>query len=225
MTILYKLTTQDFTTRAGEYNETKWGEGVQHTTPCGKMCTNQVIHAYTSPALALFLNPIHANIPNPIIWECDGDICCNDRGLKVGCTRLRTERKIEVVSPTLRQIVIFAILCVKSVLPVDSCPAWHDWADKYVSGAPGSNGTEFLCVPAIVALGARLGTLPRRSGVFAPARAALVSIVDAFAALLFSASLDTEAAIIRSTRVAVAAAAASINLDAIALEAMKEEYR
>ena len=59
MTKLYKLTDQNHQTR----NNTKWGAGVTHTASGqGDLCTAGWLHAYTSPLLAVLLNPIHANI-------------------------------------------------------------------------------------------------------------------------------------------------------------------
>ena len=85
MTKVFKLTTQDDYTRKGHYNQTKWGRGVTHTAKGdGGMCSNGAIHAYTSPLLAVLLNPIHAAIQNPKLWEAEMDVLYTDNGLKVG---------------------------------------------------------------------------------------------------------------------------------------------
>ena len=63
---LYKLTTQDGVTRKGEHNETKWGDGVEHTASGeGDLCGPGWLHAYEDPLVAAFMNPAHANITNP----------------------------------------------------------------------------------------------------------------------------------------------------------------
>ena len=81
--ILYKLTRQDFTT----YNETLWGENVTHEAMGEgiQLCTEDVIHAYLSPELAVLLNPIHADYDNPVLWEAEGEIVVNKDNTKVGC--------------------------------------------------------------------------------------------------------------------------------------------
>lgn len=61
--MLYKLTTQDWRTRAGFYNETRWGRGVTHrANGTGGLCTDGLIHAYEDARIALLLNPIGASI-------------------------------------------------------------------------------------------------------------------------------------------------------------------
>ena len=58
MNIRYKLTTQDLTT----YNYTKWVLNEwKETSGTGKLCTEGWLHCYTSPLLAILLNPIHAS--------------------------------------------------------------------------------------------------------------------------------------------------------------------
>jgi len=100
--MLFKLTHQDGTTRKGEDNETQWGGGVTHTAK-GKphypppplhrlgrqMCTDEVIHAYRSPEIAVFANGLHAEIGNPLCWRARGRVLVED-GLKVGCKTLTT---------------------------------------------------------------------------------------------------------------------------------------
>ena len=114
--ILYKLTDQGGYTR----EETHWDIGILHgkvdkqANP--RLCSSDVVHAYRDPDVALLLNPIHANISNPLIWEVKGVICVEDWG-KVGCYDLRVVRKYAIPQwymhlPTrLRVIVAFAKLC------------------------------------------------------------------------------------------------------------------
>jgi len=131
MTTLYKFTTQDYKTRKGEYNETLWGENIEHNASgIGELCSNGWIHAYLSPELAVILNPTHANIEKPILWESEGDIGKSDNQLKVGCTRLKTIRIIKTPKITTNQRVAFSILCAKSV-----CKdiAWNKWADAWLN--------------------------------------------------------------------------------------------
>src|SRR5208337_571313 len=130
----YKLTDQDFKTRKGYANETLWGEGVTHTAAGdgGGLCSDGLIHWYVSPELALLLNPIHAKISNPIVWEVmvsgrtvrEGDI-------KGGSQIVTTLRQIKAAEPTTTQRVAFAILCAKFVYHNDS---FCSWADAWLAG-------------------------------------------------------------------------------------------
>jgi hypothetical protein len=125
--MLYKLTTQDNKTR----KETLWGEGVAHVAPGeGPLCTKGWLHAYTSPLLAVLMNPAHADINNPKLWEAEGDVGMSS-GTKVGCTRLKTLREIPLpeISPATK--VRFAILCGKAVYKDKT---WNEWADRWLSG-------------------------------------------------------------------------------------------
>ena len=123
---MIKLTKQDGTTR----NNTAWGEGVTHRlTPCEcpKMCSGYVLHAYTSLNLAFLMNPIHAGISDPRVFEAEGDVVVSD-SLKVGCFTLTTTKEISapawVGSAVENRVrVLFAVLCAESVL--------HLFEEKY----------------------------------------------------------------------------------------------
>jgi len=93
---LFKLTTQDNKTRAGENNECVWGPNVTHSAiGDGKeLCSAGFIHAYESPLIAVLMNPIHANIDNPKLWECDGEVIKRDGQLKCGVRTLTTVMKL-----------------------------------------------------------------------------------------------------------------------------------
>ena len=131
--ILYKLTTQDFKTREGYPNETLWGRGVSHTAKGHgtELCSDGYIHAYLSPLLAVLMNPIHAGIQNPVVWEAEGSVSVSD-GLKVGCKTLTTVRQIPLPSVTTEQRVRFAILCA---LAVSKDEAFKIWAGGWLSGS------------------------------------------------------------------------------------------
>ena len=154
MTKLYKLTTSDFKTRKGEYNECLWGEGVTHSgTGTGDLCSPGYVHAYTDPLLAVFLNPIHADLHDPVLWECEGEVVKNDRGLKVGCVSLTTTRRIELPAVTTEQRVKFALLCA---LEVYDDPAFAAWARSWLSGEDRSEKSAVAAgARAAVAAGAR----------------------------------------------------------------------
>jgi hypothetical protein len=128
MTKLYKLTDEN----GQSYGKTQWGEGVTHSgTGQGRLCGPGWVHAYTSPLLAVLLNPIHAKFPKPKLWEAEGEVGLTDHGLKVGCKTLTTLREIPLPAITDVQRVTFAILCVKAVCSEKS---WNAWADDWLNG-------------------------------------------------------------------------------------------
>jgi len=123
METLYKLTRQNYTT----CGNTLWGENVERTAKGGQLCTADVIHAYRHPLLAVFFNPIHAGFEKPILWEAEGEVCVED-GTKVGCTRLKTLRIIEVPSLSTEQRVEIAIRCALVVCKEESFVVWaNNW--------------------------------------------------------------------------------------------------
>lgn len=125
---LYKLTTQGDCT----HNRTKWGPGVEHIASGeGSLCGPGWLHAYTDPLLAVLLNPIYGGFCRPHLWEADGDVGETDYGLKVGCTRLRTLRRMKLPRVTSEQRVRFAILCARTVFHNGD---WNIWADAWLSG-------------------------------------------------------------------------------------------
>lgn len=134
MTTLWKLTDKNYYTR----NETKWGEGIEHTASgTGLLCSAGYLHAYLSPELAVLLNPIHANIYEPVLWEAEGHVVKNDEQLKVGCSRLRTLRIVPLPSCSTEQRVRFGILCARAVC---NDPAWMAWAKRWLDGTDRSEG-------------------------------------------------------------------------------------
>lgn len=84
---LYKLIDEKGYTRKNKHNEWLWGENITHSAAggSGKLCSNGVIHAYEHPLIAVFMNPIHANFSNPILWECEGEVTAKEGQLKCGC--------------------------------------------------------------------------------------------------------------------------------------------
>jgi hypothetical protein len=132
----YKLTTQDMKTRKGYSNETTWeiGKWVESTGDIAKgLCSDAYIHWYSHPLLAVLLNPIHANIENPRLWEVetDGKELTNGH-LKGGSRRVRLIQELPIPEITTEQRVRFAILCAKRVYEDE---AWNAWADEWLSGA------------------------------------------------------------------------------------------
>lgn len=150
MTTLWKLTDAQGLTR----NATQWGPGVTHrASGTGPLCGPGWIHAYTSPRLAMLLNPIHANIKNPLLWRSEGIVGKTEHDLKIGCTELTT---IVVVDPpvySLEQTIAFGIWCTAT----RCCdPGWCRWGDGWLSGSDRSESSA-RAVGSVGATGSRLG--------------------------------------------------------------------
>jgi len=143
---LYKLTDSMGKT----YGHTQWGEGVTHKAKRGKgeLCSDKYIHAYTHPLLAVFLNPIHADFKDPQLWEAEGHVAQNDRGLKVGCKSLTTIREMDLPTVTKEQRVRFAILCALEVCKEEG---FRKWADGWLSGEDRSESAAYATVHAVSA--------------------------------------------------------------------------
>ena len=130
MTTYYKLTTQEGMTQ----NNTQWGENLTHeaTGDIQKgLCSDAWIHAYTHPLLAVLMNPAHADIENPILWEGNGEGKAKFEPLKCGFRKFTTLRQIPLPEVTDVQKIAFGILCAKEVYKDLS---WNQWADKWLSG-------------------------------------------------------------------------------------------
>jgi len=123
---LFKLTKQDGTT----HNGYPYGEvGKVHTKPKKEnpqLCSSDMLHAYRNKNLAFLLNPIHADISNPRLWEIKGDVVCHDFG-KVGSLTQEVVKELKLpkwVGSEKEGLVrvAFAVLCAEAVL--------HHFEDK-----------------------------------------------------------------------------------------------
>ena len=108
---LYKLTDEHLKTYAGF----DWSELLEQQKPAPRLkggysylCGSSVYHAYTSPLVAVLMNPVHAGFENPRMLEVGGKIVVND-GTKVGCLTLRPLREIELPVVTQEQRIRFGI--------------------------------------------------------------------------------------------------------------------
>lgn len=137
---LYKLTTQDNYTRKGEYNQTRWGDNVTHKADGrgGQLCGPGYIHAYLSPALAVFMNEIHAGIYPAKLWEAKGVITLSDMDLKVGCYSLTTVKEMELPKLSMNQHIAFGILVTQQI---SNDNGWRRWAEKWLEDADRSQDT------------------------------------------------------------------------------------
>ena len=124
----YKLTTQDMTTHAGH----KWKIGVEQVIdePGNTLCSDQVFHFYDSPEVAVLLNPAHANIANPLLWEVSCDEVAHD-GTKGGAKHMTLTKKVKAPRFTELQKQVFAIKCA---LAVYKDMGFKKWANGFLSG-------------------------------------------------------------------------------------------
>ena len=141
--IVYKLTDQNLQTHGGY----QWEPGVaRETDGNGDLCGPGWLHYYHDPLLAVLLNPIHADIANPILWEAEADgLHRDDRGLKGGCTRLTLIRQVDLPQITTEQRVRFGILCAKAVC---NDRAWSAWADRWLDGSDRSQESAWAATEA-----------------------------------------------------------------------------
>jgi len=129
MTRYYKLTNEDGQT----YGGTQWGPGVTHRAQ-GKgqvFCTEDFIHVYDDPLLAVLLNSIHTNFDKLRLWRCKVRHVRSDRGLEFGVKECTTLEELPLPSVTVEQRVRFGILCA---LEVYHEAHWVEWAHDWLSG-------------------------------------------------------------------------------------------
>jgi hypothetical protein len=128
---VYKLTDQNMKT----YDGFQWTLGETKTANGnGPLCSPAWLHFYIDPNLAIILNPIHANIKNPRLFEAetdDGKILM-DKQLKGGSTKLILVEELERPNITLISKIAFGILCAKKVSKDEG---WSKWADNWLNSS------------------------------------------------------------------------------------------
>ncbi len=127
----YKLTRPDGTS----YGGCQWGVGVSHETDgSGDLCGPGWIHFYSSPLLAVLLNPIHGsyNLATAHLWEVEGSgTIKEDHGLKFGAMTVTTIRRLDIPEVSLTQKIAFGII---SSLTVYHDASYATWAEDWLSG-------------------------------------------------------------------------------------------
>lgn len=124
----YKLTNEKLQT----HNGFQWviGREVVIEKPGNQLCTDQVLHFYDHPTLAVIFNPIHADISEPRLFECNvKDIVAHDK-LKGGCKKMTLVKEIDLPAITSEQKVLFAIECAKQARQPKG---WREWAEGWIS--------------------------------------------------------------------------------------------
>ena len=211
----YKLTTQENTT----YGGCLWGEGVTHkTSGRGNLCSKGWFHAYPHPLIAILLNPIHANIQNPKLWECEGEgEHKENRGLKGGYTKLTTVREIPLPSITCEHKIRFAIFCAQEVY---SNKSWQRWAEAWLDG---SDRTADAAVYAAEAVDADIAYAADAADAAIDAADAAAEAAEAAIDAAYAVDADVAYAADAAVYAAYAAdAAAPLDLIAIAKKAVEK---
>lgn len=121
--------TQEMTSR----NDLKWEMGVPNTItkPGNQMCSDEVLHCYNHPVLAVIYNPIHVDIEHPRLFEINVDEIVATDGLKFASKSQTLIEELPLPIVTLDQKIEFGIRAVKLVCEEK---AWNIWADKWLSG-------------------------------------------------------------------------------------------
>ena len=156
---LYKLTDANDQTHGNPQAPTtvQWGPNICiETSGEGDLCGPGWTHWYTDPLLAVLLNPIHAesDLATAHLWEGHGGEgeTRDDHGLKVGCTRGTTVRRVELPVVTTEQRIRFAIRCAWAVYHDQ---VWRSWAVALLSGADRSRAARAARAAARAAAEAR----------------------------------------------------------------------
>ena len=205
--IVYKLTNQKMQTHGGF----QWELGKQYTTGYSgdypRLCSPDVFHAYSSPELALLLNPIHADFYSPRLFKARGEGTNVIEWDKSGHTSLKLVEELHLVITTTTQRTAFGILCAQKVCKDKT---WQEWARNWLSGKDRRRGSDAHDAYAA-------------AGYAAAAAHAAYAAYAAHAAYAAAAYTAAYAASYTASYTAAAAAAVniSINFNLLAKKAMK----
>ena len=225
MDIKYKLVTQDYKTRKGHSNETDWSDNSwKSAAGDGGLCSSGVLHAYDSPEIALFLNPIHAQINSPRMLEVECNGLVDWKPTKVGYKKMRRVKEIFYNKPTRTQRIAFSILCAKKVYFE---PDFVVWANSWLSGMDRTSASAAAQFDANAAYEVALTSIAAPVSGGLAARAAILAVRAA--TLASSHSFAAEVAAMNTAAFAAEHAMVSLDADIIkdfslidlALEAMK----
>jgi hypothetical protein len=123
----YNLTTYDgFQWEIGRWKSTS-GEG--------ELCGPGWLHAFSTPLLAV-LHKAGCNIDDyDLLFEVEIE-GIKDESFKLGATRMRPLRQIEVPTLTIEQHIEYAIRVTQEAMRITniSIPIWSEWATKWLDG-------------------------------------------------------------------------------------------
>ena len=131
MAYAYKLLSQEMTSR----NNTKWEIGkaieISKEFSGNELCSNQLLHCYASPEIAVFMNPIHANIAEPRLFRIRCSKILADDGTKQGCKKQTLLKELPLPEISVEQKTEIAIRCAMSVYKEDTFLVWaENWINK-----------------------------------------------------------------------------------------------
>ena len=216
MATMYKLVTQNMTS----YGDMKWEIGVTNKAIVdgNKMCSNQVLHCYASPLIAVIFNPIHADICNPILLEIEcSDIVATD-GIKYACKEQTPVKLVALPQVSTTQKIAFTIKCALLVCETASFITWaNNWLD-------GTNRTAAAAAKAAKAAYAAAAYAAAYAATKAAAKAAAKAAKAAYAADAAKAAKAAYATAYAAYATANAAYAADAAKAAYAADAAKAAY-
>lgn len=96
-----------------------------------RLCTDAVLHAYRSPLLAAFFNPIHVGFESPRLFEISCSQVIADDGTKIGTKQQTPVCELPVPHISTNQRVCAAILIVRPRASM----AFNDWAENWLDGS------------------------------------------------------------------------------------------
>ena len=131
MAYAYKLLSQEMTSR----NNTKWEIGkaieISKEFSGNELCSNQLLHCYASPEIAVFMNPAHANISEPRLFRIRCSKILADDGTKQGCKKQTLLKELPLPEISVEQRIKIAILCATEVYKE---PNFLVWAENWNTG-------------------------------------------------------------------------------------------
>jgi hypothetical protein len=216
---VYKLTDQRMKTRDGfqyRLNRVRVAPGI------GELCTAGWLHGYSDPLLAVLLNPVHADIQNPRLFEAEASGATKDDcGLKLGVQRLTLRKEMPLPVVTTAQRVRFAIFCA---LGIPQSPEFVRWANRWLSGEDRSPEAATAAAAAEAAEAAARAAAAQTAA-WSAARAAAARVAARVAARAADAAAWAAAwaaEVAAAEAAAWAAAAAPLDLITLARKAMEE---
>lgn len=124
----------------------KWGPGIAHSArgKGNRLCTNNVIHAYIDPYLAVMFDSHHGRYlqkKSAKMWIARGVVVAGDPE-KVGVKKLTTIRKVKMpkVSPKKKKEFLARLMLLHT-----KSKALKEWCRKYLRGRV----TDTVCVKAL----------------------------------------------------------------------------
>lgn len=130
MQTVYKLTSDERTTHEGfQWPYRKWCEEAG-----GVLCAKGLFHAYRTPLQAAFFAPLATAevLSYRKLWEAHADGDIKEAADKVGATRMRLWRRVELPTITTERRVRAAI--AYALCSYDD-PKYRKWADKWLGGS------------------------------------------------------------------------------------------